>query len=30
MKQKENVNVGIDIDVEKFWDLVEVGLKLYD
>ena len=30
MKKKENVNVGIDIDVEKFWDLVEVGLKLYD
>ena len=30
MKKKENVNVGIDIDVEKFWDLVEAGLKLYD
>ena len=30
MKKKENVNVGIDIDVEKFWDLIEVGLKLYD
>ena len=30
MKKEPNVNVGIDIDVEKFWDIVEDGLKLYD
>ena len=30
MKKEPNVNVGIDIDVEKFWDIVEDGLKLYN
>ena len=30
MKKEPNVNVGIDIDVEKFWNIVEDGLKLYD
>ena len=28
-KKEPNANVGIDIDVEKFWDLVEDNLRKY-
>ena len=29
MKREPNVNVGIDIDVDRFWDIIEDGLRLY-
>lgn len=30
MKKAPTANVGIDLDVEKFWDMVEAGLRLYN
>lgn len=29
-KKKPNSNVSIDIDVEKFWDIIEEGIKAYN
>lgn len=30
LKKEPMEDVGIDIDVEKFWNMVEEGLSLYD
>lgn len=30
LQKEPNVNVAIDIDIEKFWDIVEQTIKLYD
>lgn len=29
-KKEPTADVAVDIDVEKFWDMIEEGLKLYD
>ena len=29
MKKEPNMNVAVDIDVEKFWNLVETCIKCY-
>ena len=30
LSQIENADVAIDIDVEKFWDIIEQGIRNYD
>ncbi len=30
LKKEPTADVGIDIDVEKFWNMIEEGLRLYD
>ena len=29
-KKEKNMDVAIDVDVEKFWDIVEDCIRLYD